>query len=137
MPQLAIAFVVRSAQQPRTGTPTLAFQVAGETLTEEDFAKKYTVVSVGGLTTWSSSDPGQHTGEHLVDQAVGLILIEQRNQRKPLKVSETNLGKGLARMAQKPGSFQGTQELAEQLERSRRDAEARGMLKPDPESGKD
>jgi hypothetical protein len=81
MATIAIAFLVRSDKEPRTGTPTLSFQVAGQTLTEEDFNKKYAVVSVGGLTTWSRHDLGQHTERLLVDEAVGLVLIEGKGGR--------------------------------------------------------
>lgn len=78
MAEPALALVVRSDPSPH-GNPTLAFQVAGETLTEKEFTEKYRIVSVGGLTPWSSHShsPGPPAMGFEVDQAVGLILVEQ------------------------------------------------------------
>ncbi|HXO25835.1 MAG TPA: hypothetical protein VOA80_00680 [Thermoanaerobaculia bacterium] len=79
MPEVALALVTRSDPNP-AGKSTLAFQVAGEVLTEKDFAEKYRIVSVGGLSPWTEHTNhvgvGQQVEHRLVDQAVGLVLIE-------------------------------------------------------------
>ncbi|HVR12084.1 MAG TPA: hypothetical protein VMW75_28845 [Thermoanaerobaculia bacterium] len=81
MAEPALVLVTRNDPNP-AAKPTLAFQVGGEVLKEKDFTEKYTIVSVGDLTSWSSHTSGK-AGEHLlIDQAVGLVLIEQKSTPK-------------------------------------------------------
>lgn len=83
MAEPALVLVTRSDPNP-AAKPTLAFQVAGEVLTERAFTEKYKIVSAGSLSAWGQHTNlvGQQSEHRLVDQAVGLILIEPQSKPK-------------------------------------------------------